>query len=159
MSSFLRKLKRKAVIELVEPSEEIAGSYAAKAIDCLRSAKVLVKEGLYENAIGKGYYAMYNQALSFLFGQGSKSENHTATISLLKQVCSLPTQAQILKQAKKERVEKQYYVTDEHSKEDLKRAAEKMIMQAEQFIFDLEGQRGKANNKERQAMRERFEQL
>jgi uncharacterized protein (UPF0332 family) len=50
-SSFLHKLKKKGQLELVDPSLEISKSYAIKADNCLRSAKILFREGIYENSV------------------------------------------------------------------------------------------------------------
>ena len=80
--TFLKKLKRKGVIELVESSEEMKYSYLIKADNCLKSAKILFQSQLYENSTSEAYYGMYNSLLSLLFKIGIKSENHSASIIL-----------------------------------------------------------------------------
>ena len=45
--NFLKKLKRKGVIELVESSEEMKSSYLIKAENCLKSAKILCQSHAY----------------------------------------------------------------------------------------------------------------
>ena len=80
--TFLKKLKRKRIIELVEPSEEIKLSYLTKAENCLKSAKILSQSQLYENSTSEAYYCMYNSLLSLLIKIGIKSENHSASIIL-----------------------------------------------------------------------------
>lgn len=54
------------------------------------------------------YYSMYYAALALLHRTGVKSENHTATIVLLKELYGIDNTP--LMDAKKERVDKQYYV-------------------------------------------------
>src|SRR3989304_8079399 len=80
--NFLKKLKRKGVIELVESSEEMKSSYLIKAENCLKSAKILFSSQLYENSTSEAYYCMYNSLLSLLFKIGIKSESHSASIIL-----------------------------------------------------------------------------
>ena len=58
--TFLRSLKRKGVIGLVECSEEMKSSYLIKSENCLKSAKILFQSQLYENSISEAYYCMYN---------------------------------------------------------------------------------------------------
>ena len=79
---FLKKLKKKGIIELVESSEEMKSSYLIKAENCLKSAKILFQSQLYENSTSEAYYCMYNSLLSLLFKIGIKSENHSASIIL-----------------------------------------------------------------------------
>ncbi len=62
---FLNKLKKKNIIELVEPSEEMKRSYLIKSENCLKSAKILFKNDLYENSTSEAYYCMYNTHLIY----------------------------------------------------------------------------------------------
>src|SRR3989338_2335729 len=80
--TFLKKLKEKGIIKLVEPSEEMKSSYLIKAENCLKSAKILFQSQLYENSTSEAYYCMYNSLLSLLFKIGIKSENHSVSIIL-----------------------------------------------------------------------------
>ena len=80
--TFLKKLKKKRLIELVESSEEMKASYLIKAENCLKSAKILFQSQLYENSTSESYYCMYNSLLALLFKIGIKSENHSASIIL-----------------------------------------------------------------------------
>ena len=57
-NKFLNKLKKEKKLDLVEPSENICDSYSQKSSDCLKSAKLLLQNNLYENSIGMSYYAM-----------------------------------------------------------------------------------------------------
>ena len=115
-SSFLNKLKRKKIILLVEPSREIASSYLNKSGSSLKAAKLLLKEDLLEESVSMIYYATYYCLLAFLFKCGIKSENHTASILLLKIALKEPKLSEMLLEIKKERIDKQYYVDFCHVK-------------------------------------------
>ena len=85
-NNFLNKLKIEEKLELVEPSEEICNSYSEKSANCLKSAKLLLQNNLYENSISMSYYAAYNLLIALLFRVGIKCENHSGSILLLKLV-------------------------------------------------------------------------
>ena len=72
-NKFLNKLKKEEKLELVEQSEDICDSYSQKSADCLKSAKLLLQNNLFENSIGMSYYAMYNLLLALLFRTGEKA--------------------------------------------------------------------------------------
>jgi uncharacterized protein (UPF0332 family) len=134
---FLVKLKLEEKLRITEPSEEIGSSYLAKSGNCLKSAKILLKEGLYENSIGEAYYAMYDSSLALLFRCGIKCENHTATAFLLGLLFGKTNLEKSMLDAKKERIDKQYYVTDEESYKKLQRDAKIMISKAESFTIEI----------------------
>ncbi len=136
-ADFLKKIRRQGKIDFVEPSEEIAESYRIKSENCLKSARLLHKAGLFENSVGEAYYAMYDMLLSLLFRCGIKSENHTASIMILGDVFGLKEEEKIIHEAKKERIDKQYYVTDEAAPDVTKDVAEEMIKWAERFIVSI----------------------
>ena len=119
-NKFLNKLKKEEKLELVEPSEDICNSYSEKSVNCLRSAKLLLQNNLYENSIGMSYYAMYNLLLALLFRAGIKCENHGGSILLLKLLFEENDLYQLIFDAKKERIDKQYYVTTERDEIILK---------------------------------------
>lgn len=105
-----------------------------KSASYLESAKLLLKNNKLEEAISMAYYSMYYSLLALLFRVGIKSENHTASILLLKEIFGLDN-SKILR-AKKERIDKQYYVDFKVVKEDVK----DLIKTAEDFnavIFDF----------------------
>lgn len=85
-SNFLNKLSKEGKLELVEPSDEITDSYLEKAENCLKSAKILLQNDLYENSVSMAYYTMYESITALLFKVGIKCENHSASILLLKQL-------------------------------------------------------------------------
>lgn len=74
---------------------------------------------------------MYYSLLALLFRVGIKSENHTASIILLKELFGLDN-SEILK-AKKERIDKQYYIDFKIAEGDIKQ----MIKTAELFNAEL----------------------
>jgi uncharacterized protein (UPF0332 family) len=129
-------MKKEGKIELVEPSEEICKSYLRKADDCLKSAKLLLQNSLYENSISMAYYAMYNSLIALFFRVGIKCENHSASLILFKRLFNRNDLFGIISFAKKERIDKQYYVTTE--KDILtKESAEDMYKKAENFLIQI----------------------
>ena len=150
---FLKKLKGEGKLKLVKPSEEVKQAYLKKSASYLDSAKLLLKNRKLEEAISMAYYSMYYSLLALLFRVGIKSENHTASILLLKELFDLDN-SEILK-AKRERIDKQYYIDFEIVKQDVKN----MIEIAERFnakIFDfLE----KLSLKEIGEIRKKFKEL
>ncbi|MBD3355449.1 HEPN domain-containing protein, partial [Candidatus Woesearchaeota archaeon] len=111
--NFLSKLKKEEKLELVELSEEICQSYLEKADNSLKSAKVLLANNLYENSVSMSYYAMYNSLTALLFRTGVKCENHSGSILILKFLFGKKDLFSIISEAKEERIDKQYYVTDQ----------------------------------------------
>ena len=93
---FLSKLKKDGKLESVEPSEEICSSYLKKADDCLKSAKILLKNDLYENSVSMTYYAMYNSLTALLFKIGIKCE-------------TIPDQSSYLEDFSKRRISTKQY--------------------------------------------------
>ena len=134
---FLSRLKKEGKLKLVEPSEDIYESYARKSGDCLRSGKILLRNGLYENSISECYYAMYNALTALLYRCGIKCENHTGSIMLLGKAFGRRVLSEAIGEAKKERVDKQYYIAsgngDKMNREDAKR----MVKAAEEFTLEI----------------------
>ena len=135
-NQFLNKLKKEEKLELVEPSQDICDSYSEKSSNCFKSAKLLLPNNLYENSIGLSYYAMYNQLLALLFQVGVKCENHSGSILLLKLLFGEKELYKTISEAKKERIDKQYYVTTEKN-ELTKEIGEELLSNAENFIVRL----------------------
>ena len=135
-NNFLNKLKKEQKLELVEPSEEICNSYSNKSVNSLKSAKLLLQNNLYENSVGQSYYAMYNQLTALLFRVGIKCENHAGSILLLKLLFDKEELFNLISDAKKERIDKQYYVTTE--KDDVtKDIADELLKNAEDFVLKI----------------------
>ena len=121
--NFLNKLKRERKLELVESSEEIKESYLEKAESNFVSAKILLENYRLEETVFLAYYSMYNMLLALLFKIGIKSENHSASIILLKEIFGLDNSK--LLDAKKERIQTQYYVDFHIKKKDVRDLIEK----------------------------------
>ena len=157
-NKFLNKLKKEEKLELVEPSEEIEESYSQKSADCLKSAKLLLQNNLFENSIGMSYYAMYNLLLALLFRVGIKCENHGGSILLLKLLFKENEFFKIISDAKKERIDKQYYVTTE--KDDItKEVAEELFNNGEDFVLKIKVVINNLNNDSVDEIRERFDSI
>ncbi len=135
-NNYLDKLKNEEKLELVEPSEEIKESYSKKSTNCLKSAKLLLQNNLYENSISMSYYAMYNSLMALLFRIGIKCENHGGSILLLKLLFKENELFKLISTAKEERIDKQYYVTTEKD-EITKEIAEELLNNGEDFILKI----------------------
>jgi uncharacterized protein (UPF0332 family) len=106
--AFLFKLKGDDIIKFVSPSGDIAESYIIKSDKSLISAKVVLDIDNFEDSVALLYYSMYYSVLALLFVIGIKSENHTCSIILLKELFGINNED--IFNAKKERIDKQYYV-------------------------------------------------
>ena len=151
--NFLIKLKKEEKLELVEPSEEIKESYIRKSESNIISAKILLENNRLEESVGLAYYSMYHLLSALLFKVGIKSENHSASIILLKEVFSLDNKK--VSDAKTERIDKQYYVDFAISKEDVKDT----IRKAEIFNSKLIDFISKINNEDITNYRKNFMKL
>ncbi len=127
MNSFIKTLEKEGKIKITEPSDDVAKSYLEKSEKSLLSAKTLIKIQNYDDAVALTYFSMYNAALALLYKCGIKSENHTATIILLKELFGLDNKS--IQNAKKERVDKQYYVDFKATEKDVQQG----ITTAEEF--------------------------
>src|SRR3989338_10793206 len=124
---FLARLGQEGKLELVEPSEEIKQSYIEKSGSNLISAKILWNNNRLEESVGLAYYSMYHHLAALFFKVGIKSENHSASIILLKELFQLDNKD--ISEAKTERIDKQYYVDFKISLEEVL----KTIRKAELF--------------------------
>lgn len=130
-SGFLHKLRKEMKLSLVEPSEEIMQAYIEKSESNLASAKILLQNNKLEEAVALVYYSMYHTLTSLLFRTGIKSENHSASIILLKRVFGIDNSE--ISYSKRERVDKQYYVDFKITKDEVNDA----IRKAERFSSKL----------------------
>ncbi len=156
---FLNKLKREQKLELTEESIEICEAYLQKSENCLKSSKILSREKIYENAVSEAYYAMYNSTLSLFFRCGIKCENHAAAIMLLDELFWLSDLARVLADAKKERIDAQYYVIDKKGEAVDRESADCMIADAEEFTFQIKVYIGKLTGGLISEIRDRFDAL
>jgi uncharacterized protein (UPF0332 family) len=132
MNAFLSELTKEGRLTLVEPSATLAHAYRKKSRNSLDAAKLLRENDLLEEATTMVYYSMYHEALSLFFLTGIKSENHTATILLLQDVFAIKNNPII--EAKRERIEKQYYADTVVALHDVNR----LVRTAEEFIITIE---------------------
>ena len=142
---FLNKVVKEGKLNIVEPSNEICSSYLEKSENCLKSGKILLKNSLHENSVSMFYYSMYNSVLALLFKVGVKSENHLASILLIKELFEREDLFKIISFAKKERIDKQYYVSLENflTKEsafELLKESEKFLIHIKLLINNLKGE-------------------
>ena len=157
-NKFLNKLKKEGKLELVEPSEDICNSYLGKSANCLKSAKLLLQNSLYENSISMSYYAMYNLLLALLFRVGIKCENHGGSILLLRLLFEEDELYKLISDAKKERIDKQYYVTTE--KDGItKEIAEELFNNAEEFVLKMKSVINNLSNDSIDEPRKKFETI
>ena len=131
--NFLSKLKKEGKLELVEPSDEIKESYLDKSINSLKASQILVKSDLLEESISMAYYAMYHCLLGLMSKCGIKCESHTGNILLLNDLFKEQELHKIISNAKKERIDKQYYVDFEVIRKD----AENLINEAQEFTIKI----------------------
>ncbi len=151
--NFLIKLKEEGKLGLVEPSEEMKQSYAMKSESNLVSAKILLANNKLEESVGLAYYSMYHLLTALLFKVGIKSENHSASIILLKKLFNQENKD--IFDAKTERVDKQYYVDFIVTKEDV----EDTIRKAEVFNSKLTDFISRVNNEDIKRYRDMFVDL
>jgi uncharacterized protein (UPF0332 family) len=157
-NNFLNKLMIEEKLELVEPNEEVCDSYLEKSDNCIASAKLLLNNNLYENSVSMSYYAMYNSLIALLFRNGIKCENHNGSILLLKLLFDNPDLFNLISDAKKERIDKQYYVTTE--KDDLtKESTQELFLDAENFVVKMKLIIKNLNNESIEEIRKKFRDL
>ena len=146
--SFLNKLLKEGKLELVEPSEEIQKSYIHKSESNIISSKILLNNNRLEEAVALSYYSMYHFLTALLFKVGIKSENHSASIILLKNLFGIDNKE--ISFAKKERVDKQYYIDFKITKEEVIES----IKKAEIFNNVMNDLISKISNKQISEIRE-----
>lgn len=151
--NFLVKLKKQGKLELVEPSEEIKQSYQEKSESYLDSAKILLKNNHFEESISMAYYSMYYILTALLFKTGIKCENHSASIIISKELFGIDIAE--VSFAKKERIDKQYYVDFHITKGE----TEKIIKIAEDFNAKLIDYIDRLNNEKIKAYREKLRDI
>jgi uncharacterized protein (UPF0332 family) len=155
----LNKLRNDGKLGLVEPSGEISAAYVEKSKNCMKSAKILLREGLFENSVVESYYAMYNSIMSLFFRCGIKCENHSASIILLGRVFGFTDLQKELGRAKSERIDSQYYISDQQNIKINIMTASTFIRESEIFILDAESKKAMLTSRQIAAIREIFSKL
>ena len=134
-------------------------SYLQKAENCLKSAKILFKNQLYENSISEACYCMYNSPLSLLFKTVIKSENHSASIIILKRLFNEDALCKIISFAKEERIDKQYYVESRQITKATKESCKDMALKSEDFLVKMNLLIGELSNEKINSIRNSLESL
>ena len=147
---FLKKVKIEGKLKLTEPSNEVKQAYLDKSESYLESAKLLLKNKKLEEATSMTYYSMYYSLLALLYHFGIKSENHSASIILLKKLFGIDNKD--ILEAKKERIDKQYYVDFKIAKRDVVN----LIKTAEKFNADIFDFLEKATINQIKTVRQKF---
>ena len=128
---FLSKLYREGKIQIVEPSTQVEEAYRKKSESYLISAKILFDNGRLEETVSMAYYSMYYMVLALLFKTGIKCENHSGAMILLENLYGIDNTRIVA--AKRDRIDKQYYVDFAITAEDVRDSIE----EAEMFCADL----------------------
>jgi len=158
-SNFLNKLKNERKLELLEPSENLSKSYEKKSSNCLISAKILIKNNLFENAIGEAYYSIYNSIQALFFKCGVKCENHSASVLILKDIFQLERLYSLFSKAKQERIDKQYYTPTTQTNPATKESARDLISIGERFILEINDYKRNLKLKEIKSIRKKFQEI
>lgn len=152
-AGFLRRLHKEKKLKIVEPSEEIKQAYIKKSSDSIKSSEILLQNSLLENSVPAAYYPMYNMVMTLFFKAGIKCENHSGSILLLKELFMFDNSK--IEFAKKERVDKQYYVDFKISTKEV----ESLISMAKEFNSNLYDFIDKLTDKEIDAFKERLRRM
>lgn len=149
----LAKLLDEGRLGLVEPSEEMKEAYFRKSESYLISAKLLLNNDRLEESVSMVYYSMYYALLALLFRVGIKCENHSAAIALLKEVFDVDNSE--ISSAKRERIDKQYYIDFSINKEEVG----ELIESAEKFDAKILDFAAKLNSEGIAGFREKMGRL
>lgn len=156
---FLKKIRKEGKIELVEPSEEMKSSYLKKSEDCLKSAKILLQNQLYENSTSEAYYSMYNALLALFFKVGIKSENHSASLILFMDLFREERLHRLISFAKGERIDKQYYVESRQMSKVSRESCNDMALKTEEFLVNMKLLISQISNEKVNSIRGLFREL
>jgi uncharacterized protein (UPF0332 family) len=146
-------LVKQKKIQLIQPNNNISKAYQEKSSKSLKSARVTADIESYEDSVALSYYSMYYSTLSLFYKIGVKCENHTAVIMLLHQIFQIDNAP--LKEAKKERIDKQYYTDNTIAKKDVREA----IGKAEEFIAHITDFTQRLNQKKREMYQKKAKEI
>jgi len=146
---FLIKLKKEGKINLIAPSEEVKESYLKDSESYFISSKMLFKEIRLKESTQLIYFSVYYSILALLFRTGIKSENHLASIILLKEIFSLDNSFVLILQKKRVGT---YYPDFNLQKQEFVQ----LIQKAEDFNINLLDFISKLTNEEIKSYRNKF---
>ena len=138
--SLIKRLIKEGKLKKVESSLDVSNSYSKKSNSSHLAGKLLLKNKFYEESLSNFYYSMYNSLLSLLFRVGVKSENHSFSIFLLNSLFDRYDLYKDILFAKKERIDKQYYVDfifEKEDVEDLMKISEKFNLEIKLILDSL----------------------
>ncbi|MDG6249276.1 HEPN domain-containing protein [Methanocalculus sp.] len=92
----------------MEPNSRVAEAYKKKSESFLISSRILLENERLEETVSMAYYSMYYMMLALLFKTGIQCENHTGAMLLLHRLYRIDSTR--VAAAKKDRVDKQYYI-------------------------------------------------
>ncbi|MDP3728078.1 MAG: HEPN domain-containing protein [bacterium] len=155
--NFLHKLKKEKKLQLVEPSEELSKAYTQKSQEYLQLAKLVIINKFYEAGTVNTYYSMYYISLALLFLNGIKSENHTATLILLKKLFDIDITT--IKQSKKDRIDSQYYLPDQQQKPINEQFAKQALNEAQNYYDIIRTSIETTTNAKKEETRKKFQNI
>lgn len=99
---------------------------------------------------------MYNALTALLYKTGIKCENHAAAIILLKNLYKQERLHKSISRAKKERIDKQYYVSSRTDDEETAETAREILKDAVKFITEIRVLMRKMSHSDIEDLRKRF---
>ncbi len=150
---FYSKIHRQGHLRSVPPSMDMKRAYQRKSESYIVSARILFENGKLEEAVSMIYYSMFYMVLALLFRTGIKCENHSAAIYLLEDLYSLDNSAII--RAKSERIDKQYYIDFNLTREDV----DELMEVADDFNAYIMNFTERMKGREVERLRHKFQEL
>ncbi len=102
---------------------------------------------------------MYNSLIALLFKVGIKSETHSGSIIIFDNLFNNKELAEVVSWAKKERIDKQYYVDPKQVTKATKESCDEMIKKAEDFLVKMKLLINEIKNEEITSIRDSFTEL
>ena len=100
-------------LKLIEPNSNLAKAYFKKAKSSLNMLSSAIEKKELEWIASTAYYARYFAVYALFMKNGIKCEIHDCTIEAFRYLFEIENMAEELEVAKKDRVELQYYVSEE----------------------------------------------
>jgi len=132
-------------------------AYIKKSSDYMKMSKLVYINKFYEGSVINAYYSMYYTSLALLFKCGIKSENHGGTILLLKRLFNIDIK--IISQAKKDRIDSQYYTRDNVGIEVNEKIASQAMKDAETYCNEIKVIIERLTNTQIGKVRKEFEEI
>lgn len=120
--------KQKNGSKLIQPNENLCKEYFQKAKNALNATNKL--ESNAEWQISTIYYSMYYSIYALVTKTGLKSENHSCSIQIIKELFKeyfLKKEILLLEEAQKYRIDAQYYVDRMIEEKEIKKLIKKSI--------------------------------